>query len=391
MEPNRLERLHRSYDRDAELDEAFVVLTLGASLIATLGLLANNAAVVIGAMVVAPWILPLRTSVFAVLLGSLPLLGSALRTLLAGVVLTTVLSSGLGLLATATGFHQFGSEVLARTEPNLLDLGIALAAGAIATYAKLRSDAVSSLAGTAIAVALVPPVCVMGLLLANHQWNPALGAGLLFLTNLLGILTGGIVMMAAKEPFFREQLRQSHLSLVSFVLTGLLVLPLSVSFRYLLQSAAQEQTRQDIERTIRTFLERETLTFGADPSVEVGQVLINWKRNPPLIKVLVRVTNPNLPTYTQISAVQDAINARQPLRYELMVQRTAVVVVGPEEAPNPSDSKNFELIEPAPPEPPAVEPEPEEGNPDGPPPLPPLPAAEVQVQMETEAATTPQR
>ena len=149
-----------------------------ASLIATLGLLANNA-LVIGAMVVASIPL-LRTSVFAVLLGSLPLLGSALRTLLAGVVLTTVLSSGLGLLATATGFHQFGSEVLARTEPNLLDLGIALAAGAIATYAKLRSDAVSSLAGTAIAVALVPPVCVMGLLLANHQWNPALGVACCF-------------------------------------------------------------------------------------------------------------------------------------------------------------------------------------------------------------------
>ena len=121
----------------------------------------------------------------------------------------------------------------------------------------------------------------------------------------------------------------------------------------------------------------------------MGQVLINWNRNPPLIKVLVRVTNPNLPTYTQISAVQDAINTRQPLRYELMVQRTAVVVVGPEEAPNPSNSKNFELIEPEPPEPPAVEPELEEGNPAGPPPLPPLPAAEA--QLEAEAATTPQR
>ncbi|MEB3176839.1 MAG: DUF389 domain-containing protein, partial [Synechococcus sp.] len=301
----------------------------------------------------------------------------------AGVVLTTVLSGSLGLLATATGLPQFGSEVLARTEPNLLDLGIALAAGAIATYAKLRSDAVSSLAGTAIAVALVPPVCVMGLLLANHQWSPALGAGLLFLTNLLGILTGGIVMMAAKEPFFREQLRQSHLSLASFVLTGLLMLPLSVSFRYLLQGTAQEHTRQEIERTIRTFLERETLTFGADPSVEVDQVSINWSKNPPLIKVLVRVTNPDLPSYTQISAVQDAINARQPLRYELMVQRTAVVVVGPEEAPNPSNSKNFELIEPEPVQPTAP-PELEAGDAAGPPPLPPLPAAEAE-------ATTPQR
>jgi len=59
-ERDRLDELPRSYDGDAKLNESFVVLTLGASLIATLGLLADNTAVVIGAMVVAPWILPLR-------------------------------------------------------------------------------------------------------------------------------------------------------------------------------------------------------------------------------------------------------------------------------------------------------------------------------------------
>ncbi len=51
------------------LNESFIVLTIGASLIANFGLLANNEAVVIGAMVVAPWILPLRVTVFAVLSG----------------------------------------------------------------------------------------------------------------------------------------------------------------------------------------------------------------------------------------------------------------------------------------------------------------------------------
>ena len=73
-ERDRLDELHRSYDGDAKLNESFLVLTLGASLIATLGLLADNAAVVIGAMVVAPWILPLRVAVFAVLIGDWRLL-----------------------------------------------------------------------------------------------------------------------------------------------------------------------------------------------------------------------------------------------------------------------------------------------------------------------------
>ena len=66
---DRLEELHRSYDGEARLNESFIVLTIGASLIATLGLVADNNAVIIGAMVVAPWILPLRVAVFAILIG----------------------------------------------------------------------------------------------------------------------------------------------------------------------------------------------------------------------------------------------------------------------------------------------------------------------------------
>ena len=66
-EGHRLDELHRSYDNDAALNQPFVIQTIGSSVIATLGLVADNAAVVIGAMVVAPWILPLRTAVFAIL------------------------------------------------------------------------------------------------------------------------------------------------------------------------------------------------------------------------------------------------------------------------------------------------------------------------------------
>ena len=86
-EGDRLDKLRRSYDGDDAVDESYVVLTIGASLIATLGLLANNAAVVIGAMVVAPWILPLRALVFGSLIGDRKLLFRALITLATGVVI----------------------------------------------------------------------------------------------------------------------------------------------------------------------------------------------------------------------------------------------------------------------------------------------------------------
>mgnify|MGYP003341526911 CR=1 FL=1 len=78
-----------------------------------------------------------------------------MRTLAGGAVLTILVSVTLSTIAAQSGLSQISQEALNRTEPSLLDLGIALIAGGIATYAKLRSDAVSTLAGSAIAVALV--------------------------------------------------------------------------------------------------------------------------------------------------------------------------------------------------------------------------------------------
>ena len=338
-----LRRLHRSHMRDACLDEVFIVLSVGASLIATLGLLANSAAVVIGAMVVAPWIMPLRAAAFAILLGEVQLLGRSLQTLSVGVISTTMLSLVLGYVA---DLPRFGSEVLTRTTPNLLDLGIALVAGGLATYAKLRSDAVSSLAGTAIAVALVPPVCVMGLLLSQQQWDGAAGAGLLFATNLLGILTGGLVLMAWKDPEFRQVFRRSHLSAASLSLTGLLLVPLGSSFLGLLDRAQKDSTRDMVQQTIKKFLTRETLTFGDREKVDVERVDIAWNQNPPVIRVIVRVSDPDRPTYKQVSAVQEEINRRQTIRFRLVVQRTAVDIVGPAEIPNSATPETNQLLNP---------------------------------------------
>ena len=341
IEPSKLDRMKRSFENDAALDEVFVVLSIGAGLIATLGLLANSPAVVIGAMVVAPWIMPLRAAAFAVLFGDIPLLTRSLRTLIVGVCATTVLSILLGRLA---GLPQFGSEVAARTSPNLLDLGIALVAGGLATYAKLRSDAVSSLAGTAIAVALVPPVCVMGLLLSHAYWEEALGAGLLFTTNLLGILTGGLVLMACKDSYFRQELRRSHLGAANFALTGLLLIPLGSGFIKLLSQARQDNTRDSVEKTIEQFLTSGTLTFGDKKKVDVEKVDIDWDQNPPVVRVIVRVVDQERPTFKQVSAVQEEINKRQGLRFRLVVQRTAVDIVGPKEKPNTQTPTSKQLI-----------------------------------------------
>ena len=329
-EPTSLAALEASFDREARLDQSFVVLTVAASLIATLGLLADSAAVVIGAMLIAPWILPLRSASFAILDGRLRLVGRALLTLAVGVAITVLTSAALGLVA---NLPVLGDEVLGRTTPNLLDLGIALVAGSVATYGRLKPEAVSSVAGTAIAVALVPPVCVLGLLLALQQWDPAKGAALLFAANLLGILSGGLLTLVATQASLRQQLFRSQMGLVSLLLTGLLLIPLTGGFVTLLGQAQQRQALEEVERAITESLRQNTITLGRDS--ELTDVKIDWSQNPPLIKAAVRVSRPNLPTPKQVAAVQDFINKTQKFRYRLLVQRVSIDVIGPETKPNP--------------------------------------------------------
>ena len=329
----RLDDLRQEFEHEASFNLVFVVLTVGATLIATLGLLANSPGVVIGAMVVAPWILPLQAMAFEILRGRLPMFLRALRTLLLGVVICVLLAMGVGHLV---AFPSFGSEIMNRTSPNLLDLGVALVAGAVAMFAKLRKDAISALAGLAIAVALVPPMCVVGILLASSYWAQAYGALLLFTTNLLGIMVGAMAALATLERAYRGRLFRSRLGLTSVALTALLVIPLGTSFFRLVDRYRQETKAQQIEAVIEQQLRSGTITLGGDPAIDLVGIAIDWQKNPPLIRAQVRVTDPALPTSSQVAGVQAFINQQQaPLRFRLLVQRTAVDLIGPETAPNP--------------------------------------------------------
>ena len=357
-ERDRLEELHRSYDGDAKLNESFLVLTLGASLIATLGLLADNTAVVIGAMVVAPWILPLRVAVFATLIGDWRLLPRSALTLAAGASLTTLLSLLLGLIAQANGLltvDAFSEEIQGRLSPTLLDLGIALAAGAIATYAKVNPGAVSSMAGTAIAVALVPPVCVMGLMLAAGDFADARGAGLLYAANLLGILIGGISVLAIREPYFRDKLRRQRRSrlllLLALGLASWVGFKLYGRYEQHLYALKRDNLKVRIEQDISTYLKRQTQTFGSNDSLELDNIQFDWpnywsSNQTPKILLVVRVTNPTTPSYKQVQTIQDLINEKlseqfDGLKMQIEVQRINVTVVSGNEV---MDSINIETI-----------------------------------------------
>jgi uncharacterized membrane protein len=95
----RLDALRQEFEQEASFSQVFVVLTVGA----TLGLLANSPGVVIGAMVVAPWILPLQAMAFEILRGRLPMFLRALRTLMLVVVICVLLAISIWWESPSTG------------------------------------------------------------------------------------------------------------------------------------------------------------------------------------------------------------------------------------------------------------------------------------------------
>lgn len=156
--------------------------------IATFGLVESSPAVIIGAMLISPLMGPIMGTGLALAVGDLFLGIKAVLSLVVSIAVSIAFS---GLLVWLLPFHSATSEILSRTTPNLLDLGIALLSGLAGSVVVSRGsgDGVTALPGVAIAVALMPPLCVMGFGLGSGANLEIMGgAGLLFVTNLVAIV-----------------------------------------------------------------------------------------------------------------------------------------------------------------------------------------------------------
>jgi uncharacterized hydrophobic protein (TIGR00271 family) len=171
----------------------FALLGLAAT-IATFGLLANSAAVIIGAMLVAPLMSAITGMALAVVARRRGLMRRAVTSVVAGTLLVWACALLLSWISPIT---EPGSELLSRTRPTAFDLWIALASGLAGAYSLLRLRGSPVLPGVAIATALVPPLATCGIMVRLGNPGAAGGAGLLFLSNLVAITIGGIAVFAA--------------------------------------------------------------------------------------------------------------------------------------------------------------------------------------------------
>lgn len=176
----------------------FILLTLSVT-IAVFGLAASSGPVVIGAMLISPLTTPLMGLAAALVMGWPRRQLEALAVLAAGTLWAFVLAyATLKLLPEPRALTLQSSELLARTEPRLLDLAVAVVAGAAGAYVLVRREAIGALPGVAIAVALVPPLSTIGMMVELGEPGLADDALLLYLTNLAGIVfAGALVLLAA--------------------------------------------------------------------------------------------------------------------------------------------------------------------------------------------------
>ena len=174
-----------------------IVLTGLSTVIAALGLIENSPAVVIGAMLVAPLMQPIIGLAAALVLArprsELMSFGLIVLTTAEAFVVALIVGYAVPTFRVVT----LTPELLGRTAPALLDLGIAVAAGAAGAYVTVRPRAGGAIAGAAIAVALVPPLGACGVLLAHGNTSLAGGAFFLFLTNLVGIVLAAVAVFLA--------------------------------------------------------------------------------------------------------------------------------------------------------------------------------------------------
>ncbi|MDY6875367.1 MAG: DUF389 domain-containing protein [Chloroflexota bacterium] len=290
----------------------FFVMSGLAAAIAALGLLLNSPAVIIGAMLVAPLMQAVIGLGLGVVQGDLHLLRLAVSATLRGALLAIAVGLLMGL-AVPDGSPT--AEMLNRTHPTLLDLGVALVSGAAGAYALCRKGVSAALPGVAIAAALMPPLATVGLGLTMGSGSIAGGALALFLTNLIAIsAAGGLIFLWL--GFRPEPDKQNHRRVFRSGVLGMvaLLVLVSVVLGALTVNALREAAFQ---RAAQTTLAEEVATMG---QVELADWHITGDDGQTVyLEVRVRAARPVLHQETVDLQERVALRLQRPVALALTV------------------------------------------------------------------------
>lgn len=215
------------------LTPMFLAMVVLSTVVAAVGLLRDNVSAIIGAMVIAPLLGPNAALALATTLADWRLAVRALSSSIVGLLLAFGMSAALG--------HYWDidvtvREISVRTEITLFDLAIALAAGVAGSLA-FTTGVPASLVGVMVAVALLPPTVVFGMLVGSQQWEPAVGAGLILFANVtaVNVTAVGTFLMLGLRPRIDSKARGARVLAVGALvlwLTFLAAIAAAIARRY---------------------------------------------------------------------------------------------------------------------------------------------------------------
>ena len=258
----------------------FATLMGFASVIASFGVAVESTAVVIGAMLIAPLMVPLMGIALSVPMGWPNRLRRCAGVAFSGMCIAIATGAIVGAAGSRGVDVTTNTEILSRISPTAADLAIAIAAGAAGAYTLARSDVSDSLPGVAVAIALVPPLTVVGLCWQQGEWSAGNGALLLFLTNAAAIIVAGgiIFVIVGAAPLQRihedqERLLTGVVGTCTFAAMVILLLLLNGS-----RLAQNELARADVDQVLVDWGDAhesfriDDVRYGTDGALEVDVV-----------------------------------------------------------------------------------------------------------------------
>ncbi len=353
VSPEREKLILDDLEEAAKLHAPFLVLVASSAVIATFGLLLDSPAVVIGAMLVAPLMTPIFSLSVALVRGRTALLRRALSTEAYGVGLSIGVAVVIGLIVPEP---ELTAEILARTQPTLFDLAVALAAGLAGAFAMVREEISPALPGVAIAVALLPPLATVGIGISMRRWDVAGGAFILFLANFVAIHLVGAGVFYLSGLVTHTVERNPLVLLRSFGVT-LAVLAVMVVFLGLQLSEIVHQER-DARLAQQTLEQQVKMVRGARLSstdvrcrgpecsivatVETPQVF-----EPPLVQAVQNVLEDRMKHTVELVIRSVLMSEATATDYRYQAQKAAEPVAPATSAPTPGEQIQRVLAEQA--------------------------------------------
>lgn len=291
----------------AKFSYTFLTLMILSTLLATTGLFANSAPVIIGAMILAPLMSPIISLSMGVIRADKFMLEHSIKTLIYGISMALLFSC---IFTYFIPLNIITNEMQSRLSPNLLDLMVAIFSGIAGAYASSKENISKSLAGVAIAVALVPPLSVTGIGIGLMDFNIIYGSFLLFITNLVGITLSAALtfIVLGFSPVKRAKKGIFYTTIMMIIIT----IPLLFSFINMIEKNNYIDQLESVDKIMIK-----------DTYVDINILDINIKNN--IVQLDIETISSKSLTYSDMEYIK--VNLEKKINHAIVLKISPKVVL----------------------------------------------------------------